>query len=376
MTSISLCMIVRDEARTLPRCLESVREVVDQVCVVDTGSVDGTARIAAQYGAVVADEPWHDNFAAARNLSLALASEDWALVLDADEWLELGPGGAAAVRRALVDFARRNPRAIGRVQVRNLEGERELSRVSIGRFFPLRAGVAYSGRIHEQLRAPNGERWPQIDCDVTILHDGYAAEQLASKRKLTRNLALLERWTAEAPEDGYAWYQLGRTLGMKGDHEHALEALRHALECSHDADAWPVHAVELAATSLDALGLGAQALALVEEACELAPERPDTLFLRSNLQLQLGAVEAARAGFEACLALPATSGSTESWAGANSYAAAHNLGVIAECTGSPEQAKGWYELALTFDPSHAPSREGLERVVAPAAGLPTGSSIG
>jgi tetratricopeptide (TPR) repeat protein len=376
MTSISLCMIVRDEAQTLARCLESVRGVVDQICVVDTGSVDGTARIAAQFGAVIADEPWHENFAQARNLSLGLAGGDWALVLDADEWLELGPDGAAAVRRALLDFAKRHPRAIGRVQVRNLDGERELSRVSIGRFFPLGAGLAYRGRIHEHLAESGGERWPQIECGVTLLHDGYAGEQVNAKRKLTRNLALLERWTKEAPEDGYAWYQLGRTLGMKGDHEHALDALRTALEHSHDEDAWPVHAVELAAASLDELGLGAQALDLVNEACELAPQRPDTLFLRSNLQLRLGAVEDARAGFEACLALPAPSGSTESWAGANSYAAAHNLGVIAECTGNTEQARGWYDLALTFEPNHAPSVAGLERTRASGAGLPTGGSIG
>ena len=68
---ISLCMIVKDEAAVLGRCLESAAGVVDEIVVVDTGSVDDTRAIAAAHGAQVYEFPWCDDFAAARNFSFS-----------------------------------------------------------------------------------------------------------------------------------------------------------------------------------------------------------------------------------------------------------------------------------------------------------------
>jgi tetratricopeptide (TPR) repeat protein len=84
-STISLCMIVRNEEEFLADCLRSVLGVVDEMVIVDTGSTDSTARIAADFGARVFSFEWNDDFSAARNHSLEQASEDWILVLDADE---------------------------------------------------------------------------------------------------------------------------------------------------------------------------------------------------------------------------------------------------------------------------------------------------
>ncbi|WP_218080254.1 glycosyltransferase [Anthocerotibacter panamensis] len=85
--SISLCMIVRDEEALLPRCLESVQGIVDEIIIVDTGSTDRIVEIASSYGAKVFYYEWTDDFAAARNVSLSYAISGWILVLDADEAL-------------------------------------------------------------------------------------------------------------------------------------------------------------------------------------------------------------------------------------------------------------------------------------------------
>ena len=82
---LSLCMIARNEQTNLARCLESVKGVVDEIVVVDTGSTDRTRDIARAFGATVIEHPWSDDFSEARNLSLSRATGDWALVLDADE---------------------------------------------------------------------------------------------------------------------------------------------------------------------------------------------------------------------------------------------------------------------------------------------------
>lgn len=101
---ISLCMIVRNEEAFLADCLKSVRDVVDEVVVVDTGSTDSTPRIAAEYGARVFSFEWCDDFSEARNHSLERASGDWVLVLDADETIaERDAGKIRALARNKAD---------------------------------------------------------------------------------------------------------------------------------------------------------------------------------------------------------------------------------------------------------------------------------
>src|SRR5262245_5780920 len=87
MRSVSLCMIVRDEAEVLGRCLSTVADLVDELVIVDTGSRDRTSAIAQEFGARVEPFRWCDDFAAARNHSFSLATCDWILWLDADDVL-------------------------------------------------------------------------------------------------------------------------------------------------------------------------------------------------------------------------------------------------------------------------------------------------
>jgi glycosyltransferase involved in cell wall biosynthesis len=86
--ALSLCMIVRDEADRIERTIRRHAALADEIVVVDTGSIDATAQLARQAGARVERLDWNDDFAAPRNASLAAARGRWALVLDADEWIE------------------------------------------------------------------------------------------------------------------------------------------------------------------------------------------------------------------------------------------------------------------------------------------------
>lgn len=88
MVSISLCMIVKNEEKTLARCLNSAKEIADEVVIVDTGSTDRTKEIAARYGAVH-DFAWCDDFSAARNFSFDKANKAFCLWLDADDVISL-----------------------------------------------------------------------------------------------------------------------------------------------------------------------------------------------------------------------------------------------------------------------------------------------
>ncbi|WP_186580969.1 tetratricopeptide repeat-containing glycosyltransferase family 2 protein [Aquibacillus kalidii] len=87
MITISLCMIVKNEEDTIARCLDSVKDLVDEIIIVDTGSTDNTKEIVSQYTEQILDFQWIDNFAAARNFAFKNAKMDFTFWLDADDVL-------------------------------------------------------------------------------------------------------------------------------------------------------------------------------------------------------------------------------------------------------------------------------------------------
>jgi len=89
MQEISLCMIVRDEEDVIGRCLESIKDIVDEIIIVDTGSIDRTKEIVSKYTDKIFDFEWVDDFAKARNFSFSKATKDYIMWLDADDVIEV-----------------------------------------------------------------------------------------------------------------------------------------------------------------------------------------------------------------------------------------------------------------------------------------------
>jgi tetratricopeptide (TPR) repeat protein len=356
---LSLCLIARDEEARLARCLESVRGLVDELCVLDTGSRDGTRALAQRLGARTAAFAWCDDFAAARNASLELASGDWALVLDADEALQTP---AAEARARVEAFASAHPATLGRLWIENVEGGSVQTRARLARLVPLDGAHRYAGRVHEAVLCGGGPA-RAAELELVLRHDGYSRAALERGDKLARNTRLLERAVDDAPLDGYLWYQLGRTRALAGDPVAALEALEGALSMCSDDDPWAIAALEEGAYALRALEASGQALALLESVETRYRARPDTCFLIALLAMDTGDLARAEAGFQHCLSLGAgdPTGAESSPASAT-VAPAFNLGVMSEVTGRLEEARAHYLRALAFQPDHSPARAALQRL--------------
>lgn len=85
---ISTCLIVKNEADNIGRCLDSIKDISNEIIVVDTGSTDNTKEIALKIGAKIFDYQWDNNFSKAKNYALSKATGDWIVFPDADEYLD------------------------------------------------------------------------------------------------------------------------------------------------------------------------------------------------------------------------------------------------------------------------------------------------
>jgi len=200
-------MIARNEERMLPGCLESVKGVVDEVVLVDTGSTDATKEVAIRHGARVYDRPWDDDFAAPRNLALAHATGDWVLHLDADE--RLASGSAKALRRAVKrrdkDLFMLRLHDAARVDASEAEVLSGTARIGVPTLVPrlLRRtpDLEYRGIVHESVEdwlVRHGYRLAVLDADIVHLGAVLAVRTALGKRG--RNVALLERRCREEPD--------------------------------------------------------------------------------------------------------------------------------------------------------------------------------
>jgi glycosyltransferase involved in cell wall biosynthesis len=234
--TISLCVIARNEADTIGRCLAGTRDFVDEMIVVDTGSCDDTAAIARSLGARVHHEHWRDDFAAARNASLDLANGDWILFLDCDE--ELSPGGGP-VLRDLIGAAPAAHEAYF-VMVSNDTGtDIELVSPSI-RIFRRRPEYRFAGRIHEQIADAVLKRSGAAaigQSDVTVIHHGYNATTANIRAKVRRNLQILLSYPEES-RDGFFYYNLGIEHLRLGERRAALENFVRALPLTSPSQAF------------------------------------------------------------------------------------------------------------------------------------------
>jgi FkbM family methyltransferase len=362
---LSLCMIVRDNARTIRACLESVRPWVDEMVVVDTGSRDETPRVAGELGARVFHFPWRDDFSAARNESLRHARGAWVFWMDSDDTIDADCG------RGLRELAsgEHPPAVLGYViRVRcpgpGADGRADVTVVDHVKLFRNLPQLRFEGRIHEQIlpaiRRAGGEvAWTGL----FVVHSGYDHSPEGQRRKLDRDLRLLGLELRERPGHPFTLFNLGMTLADAGRHVEAVARLRDSVARSGAGESHLRKAFALLVSSLHKLGRWEDALGACERGLGLFPLDAELRFRRGMLLHERGRLEEAAGAYRDLLERPEGRHFTSVVDGLGGHLARHNLALVYADAGDWEGAEGQWRAAVAGRPSYARGWEGLGEVL-------------
>lgn len=216
-STISACMIVKNEENLLPACLNSIVNAVDEIIIVDTGSTDDTVKIAKSFGAKVFFHPWNDNFSEARNHCLTYATGDWILQIDADEELEQAD---IPILKSIVNNNGYNGVIVAIHSM--IKGDTH-------KFYNIRAfrrGTGfYKDIIHEQI-VTEGIRLPT---EIRLYHHGYNLDEKKMQFKWQRTTRLLKKQIEQNKFDSFAWFNLVRNYRTQDLFRDGINAGKQAL---------------------------------------------------------------------------------------------------------------------------------------------------
>ncbi|MBX7131357.1 MAG: glycosyltransferase, partial [Fimbriimonadaceae bacterium] len=291
----SLCMIVKNEERVIRQCLESALHFFAEVIIVDTGSTDRTKEICAEMGVKVIDFEWVDSFAAARNESLRHATLDWIMWLDADDVLPFLTG--FAVQDRVIDAPRSLKGII--VPVQFIETEGWGTRVDHVKVFRRLPGLAFDGRIHEQiLNSLNQHDGVLIHIDEPVLHAGYDNSPEGQARKFERDYHLLTLELRDKPNCPYVHFCWGMTEHHAGNFEEAAEWFRKSFEKGAGTSTFARKAYALWSQSFEGLENLEEATRIAEEGLDAVGPDPELHFVLGRQLSKVKRIDEALAHLE------------------------------------------------------------------------------
>lgn len=242
--TLALCMIVRDEEEWITQAINSVKSIVSEIIVVDTGSKDNTVEIAQSLGAKVFHQPWQDDFSEPRNFSIAQATSDWILILDADE--AIAAEDLPELQRLTLDrsvcseFLQRhytNDHRLSEFKPCSKEYP-EWERDNAGyfesncvRLFPNHEGIHYRGRVHELVEHSirDIDKHKIERTKVRIQHFGHTDKVLAKKDKTRLYTPLGEQKLVDDPNYWQAYFEMGVEHNRNGRHWESVVAFLQSL---------------------------------------------------------------------------------------------------------------------------------------------------
>ena len=355
--SLSVCMIVRDSAKTLRECLEGITPWVDELVVVDTGSLDDTVSIAQEFRAKVHYFRWCDDFSAARNVSIEHASGDWLFWMDSDDTIDAASG--ERLRKLALGPHRADVLAyVAQVVCPGDDGgETVVDHVKLFRNHP---GIRFEFRIHEQLLPSIRRLGGQVAwSDVSVVHSGSDTSPEGKAKKYERDLRILQLELQERPEHSFALFNFGMTYADMERYDEAVGWLKRCLAASAADESHVRKAFALLVMCLAGLDQTEEAIDTCERGLSLFPQDAELHFRRGMLAHGKGDSERAIGEYYQSLTGPRRNEFSSLDPGIAGYKARHNMALAFEERRDYSMAELQWREALRLRPQHQASRFAL-----------------
>ena len=282
-TFLSACLIVKNEERMLKNCLESLKGVIEEVIVVDTGSTDATKEIAKEFTDKIYDFEWNNNFSEARNFAASKATGEWIIAIDADENVD-----PEQLKNVIEEIKlHKNKFNAYLVEIISFSGERgETTTVNqMARIYKNDGTVYYQSAIHEQLKPIKGDLMIALS-SLKVYHYGYLSNVVLRQDKKNRNFNILEHELENADNQAFTLFNYGQELRRLNKKEDALNHFVKAYACKGSVnEGWVRTCLFYIVECLVVLQRYEEALAIVLDAEKLWPLAPDFIYWRGEIYL-------------------------------------------------------------------------------------------
>ncbi|PHD68085.1 tetratricopeptide repeat-containing glycosyltransferase [Bacillus toyonensis] len=229
MITISLCMIVKNEEENLERCLASVKDIPDEIIIIDTGSQDQTKKVAEKYTSYIYDFQWNYNFAEARNKSFSYATMEYILWLDADDiilpedkkkFLQLKQSSSSLNDCIMMGYH------LGFDENNNI-----VTTLQRKRLVRRESSFQWIGVVHEDLHTSSEISY--MNSDISIFHN-RSLKEYQKRSKTNRNIKIYEKLLAQGNTmSAHDIYHYAQELKNHEQYEKAIQYYQNFLEIPH-----------------------------------------------------------------------------------------------------------------------------------------------
>lgn len=328
---LSLCMIVHNEEDQIENCLLSVKDIVQEIIIVDTGSTDRTREIAEKFGAKVIAHLWNGDFSAARNVGIAECTCNWILVLDADEeWDAQNNGKLEQLLKdeAIYAYSLKIINYYGKTRL-----EEDYVTDSVCRLFRNLPHIQFRGMIHEEVTKSITEHYSReriAFTDAVIRHYGYLDDVIGKKNKNKRNMEIVKKALDKMPSDYYLQYALGTEYFQSMHFSKALEVFEPLVGKVSVIEGYASDLLYKTVVCLKELNELHKALHLIQQGKSFYPDFIDLLEMESLILFELHRYEDSIDTLLKCLQIGDVSNIYSSSSGAGTYKTHYLLGLANE----------------------------------------------
>jgi len=358
MKGISVCMIVKNEERFLEQCLNSIKNLADEIIIADTGSTDRTKEIARKFTDKIFDYEWKNDFSEARNFSLSKATKDWILSIDADE--VISPLDFDKIRNltekpeanAYFSIWRDYTNESGQIGWQSSEKDiypeskkaNGYAAYSTVRLFQNFKGYKFQGKIHEIVEnSIKEQKGTMFLSSIVIHHFGNIMRkkgEIFDKKEKYSNM-LKEKLSSEddsGKEKFFVLFELARELMIKKDFDGAKDALEKSISFNPDfADSLSVlSSIKIMEKKFD------EAETLLKRAVGLNP-------LDSDIHANLGVIYSEQGNFQKAVRKFGRAIELNSMDADNYF----NLGIVYLRMKKKDKAMHFFEKAIELNPKYS-----------------------